>query len=188
MPYHPPYFDHNIGSDAVRNCADRWITIMPFLKDTKSLLDLGASGAFFSFSAAFEVDNVISVEFDEELHLQNVETARLHNVTNIDFRNENIIEMEFPKVDTVFLLSVFHHLSVVDDFPDRLLRRISEAGKCMFFDAASQNELSCSKYSWFEKVPKEWDSYLMDNTVYENIEKIGGSSVHDAERPLFRLW
>ncbi len=78
----------------------------------KTVLDLGCSGGFFSFSVAHKARSVIAVDADTHIIANNNAAAKQHGFENISFLCREIGEEllnELPNFDIVLFMSVFHH-------------------------------------------------------------------------------
>ena len=79
----------------------------------KTVLDLGCSGGFFTFSAARTAGSVIGVDADAHMIEKNRQAAQEHGYDNVSFLYRSIdgkLLEELPKFDIVLFLSVFHHM------------------------------------------------------------------------------
>ena len=196
MTYHPQFFSP-ITSQSVRNCLDRFVLIKPFIEEGSTLLDLGCSEGWFSFSFSYICKQVLGIDMESELVNGNNTLRKEHGIKNIRFEQDNVSKLfktpQSHSYDTILYMSTHHHVIQAHDNHKEILRNISQSGKQMFFDCGQKSE-GCTDYGWWKKLPETDDceqwvkNYLEENTVYKTVEKIGASLVHGVPRYLFRAY
>jgi SAM-dependent methyltransferase len=78
-----------------------------------TVLDLGCSGGYFTFSFAQESERVVGVDADRAVIQRNRRFASEHGFDNVEFVEGKISPeplSTLPDVDVVLFLSVFHHI------------------------------------------------------------------------------
>ncbi|MCH7576049.1 MAG: methyltransferase domain-containing protein [Candidatus Marinimicrobia bacterium] len=162
--YHPRYNDPNF-SRSRRKVNHRLNAILEHVDVTgKSVLDLGCSGGFFSFSMAQRASSVVGVDADSELVETNNELAKSEGLDNLEFINGDIsVELlkKLPPSDVVLFLSVFHHIltasqaydwndesGTVDPF--QIIAAIRDRCEVFVFEIGLQNE----GYEWSRRLPE----------------------------------
>lgn len=173
----------------------------------KTVLDLGCSGGFFTFSAARKARSVIAVDADEHMINKNIETARQHGFDNVSFIcraiDPSLIE-ELPKVDIVLFLSVFHHMvtesGTYDWSPGRdaeratnLLRGVCRLGDTVVFEMGQPGE----GFKWCEDVSRlsnDLPGWIRENAFgdgFSDVRRLHGSAYQrfpfSAAPPIRRL-
>ena len=191
--YHPNYFEESSG---IRECLDRLLCLKPFIKEGSTIMDIGCSDGYFCFALDHQLScDVTGIDIKEEIIENNKQVCKDYE-SDVKFLVGDVLMFQAPlatEVDTILLMSVWHHIILQHDWMEAnaLLKNISKSCNQLIFDMGMYGE-ECTDYSWHEKLPPGWDQelarYLIDNTVFENIEVIGASVVHNCDRPLFRLW
>jgi SAM-dependent methyltransferase len=159
----------------------------------KTVLDLGCSSGFFTFSAAARARTVIGVDADEHLINRNIETAREHGFTNVSFHCRAIdtsLLDELPQVNIVLFLSVFHHMIAESaTYPwnagrdaagtTDLLRRICRLGDTVVFEMGQPGE----GFPWCEDIARlsgDLPGWIRANAF--------GDGLHDLQRLRGPAW
>lgn len=129
----------------------------------KSVLDLGCSGGYFSFSIASEAKQVLGVDGDPEVIRQNVALAREKGIENVKFLEASLTRRfisDLPEYDIVLFLSVFHHMLGASDAYDwnpealrgeafEALGEIRKKARVLVFEMGYPDE----GYDWSTKLP-----------------------------------
>lgn len=193
MPTYHPDYSSGVENGHRQDCHARLKLLKKYIKGG-SLLDLGCSEGFYSFSF-FDICDVTGIEQAEKEYLHCQKRAGL---IDIDFIRGDILTsfdvIESQYWDTILYMSVHHHIieQVGMEKATEFLKQISANGAQMFFDMGQKNE-NCPQHEWHQLLPDTDDSgqwthdYLKKNTVYDNIEKIGSSPIHGIQRALWKL-
>lgn len=203
MRYHPNYYEQ--GGAVRHGCQQRLDLIRKHVK-SGSLLDIGCSEGFYSFGLADRCKPVLAIDKELPLIQECHRIRKSHNV-DVNFQHmwadDLLVSMEtlssidgYPcEWDTCLYMSVHHH--VVAQFgierASEILCTLSQKCNCMFFDMGQKNEQNSTMHKWWRLLPpnvnqEQWLlEYLQENTVYTDIQLIGGSRIHNVERLLWKL-
>lgn len=124
--------------------ADELFQFISLHKEDK-LLDLGAGVGYISLPISKYVDEVIAIEFDEDI-LKYLETkAREHRMTNIktlvsDFKD---IQLDDEKVDKAVASISLHEVKPLVTFPVDGANQQSAADGRQSYPSQHHNQLSC---------------------------------------------
>ncbi|HEX5410075.1 MAG TPA: hypothetical protein VFW89_09930 [Gemmatimonadaceae bacterium] len=140
------------------------------------ILDLGCNLGFYSFSLARRGAEAIGVEIREDYTGFSTEVADIYKLP-IRFINEPLTPELLDRVGPVDITLCFSMLQwVIDqkgmDYGCRLLRRISQKSRMLFFDISVNAGKACLKCPSGEEIVFV-DKLLRDNTEFSHIEYIG---------------
>lgn len=159
----------------------------------KSVLDLGCSGGFFSFSLAPRAARIVAVDADRSVIEQNRDAARRLGRSNIEFVCERITPQfldALGQYDVVLFLSVFHHILVNSDTYDwtdaqgassatALLRAVAARVKDTYvFEMGRPDE----SFDWATKVrarigePRQWVPEHVFGPAFAQVQVLPGAA------------
>jgi len=176
LNYHPSIHEktgfNRLSARKVRRRLQLITTQVDF-KD-KTVLDLGCSGGFFSFSLAKIAKHVVAIDGDKEIIERNILFLNQEKEVfkNLEFRcatiNPDLIQ-SLPNFDIVLFLSVFHHMLACSDAYGwntessrkdafTTLAMIRDRANILIFELGGTEE----GYDWSSKLPpmhptsREW--------------------------------
>ena len=159
----------------------------------KTVLDLGCSGGFFTFSAARTARRVIGVDADAHMIEKNRQAALEHGYDNVSFLCRSIdasLFEELPKADIVLFLSVFHHMitdsGTYEWSPGADVKRATDLlyaasglAETFVFEMGSPDE----GFKWCDDVAclsDDLPAWVIDNAFgheFDNVNRLRGSAI-----------
>jgi SAM-dependent methyltransferase len=198
-PYHPVYLSGVQISAGERSCVDRWHLIEPYLRDvgSKSVLDLGCAEGYFVQQAAKNL-NCLSIGIDADLRRLTIArmTATLNAIAGACFIYDTLdseLLRRLPEFDTVFFLSVLHHIMYEhgEEYALQLVREIRRVTRrCLIFDMGQSDEV---QHEWSKLLPdmspnpQTWIGNFLRSAGYSDVAVIGQTDAYksDVRRFLF---
>jgi SAM-dependent methyltransferase len=157
----------------------------------KTVLDLGCSGGFFSFSLAKKAKSITAIDANQDMINRNREIADRLGCKNIEFRYSHINPeslKELPKYDVVLFLSVFHHIIASSDTYEwndesgvesaqEVLDTVSKLGSVYIFEMGRPDEGTKLGRIVGERIgePRDWVPQNVFGAGFKNIQVLRGA-------------
>lgn len=164
----------------------KWLPLtnsFPATIQGRSFLDIGCNCGFFCFWARIlGASSIIGLDLSRSNIALCRETAATLGLSNVDFRNQNFVEIEGASFDVTLCLSVIHHLfTFTTDYGnfDDILGKLARLTKhCLIIEFVPTEDPSGKKLV-FAKVEKLKQEYNLENFLsslskfFPHIESLG---------------